>query len=66
MHFLELLVAEGLAEIDAEDLGADGGGELAYLDRLVGHLFPPDCSCGKDTLSGAPGPAKLDKVRIAD
>ena len=37
MHFLELLVAERLAEIDAEDLRADHRGELAYLDRLIGH-----------------------------
>ena len=39
VHFLELLVAERLGEIDAEDLGTDGGRKLAHLDRLIGHGF---------------------------
>ena len=65
VHLLELLVAQGLAEVDAEDLRADGGGELADFDRLVGHLFPPDCG-QQSTPCRAAGPPKVDKVRIAD
>ena len=43
MHFLELLVAQRLGEVDAEDFGADGGRELAHVDRLIGHCsFPPE------------------------
>ena len=33
----------GLAEIDAEDLRADGRGELAHVDRLVGHVVSSGC-----------------------
>ena len=41
MDLLEGLVAERPGEIDAEDLGADHGRELAHLDGLVAHGFPP-------------------------
>ena len=37
MDFLKRLVAQWPGEIDAEDLGADAGRELAHLDRLVSH-----------------------------
>ena len=37
MDFLERLVAQWPGEIDAEDLRADAGRELAHLDRLVSH-----------------------------
>src|SRR5471032_945862 len=38
VHFLELLVAERLGEVDAEDLRANGRRELAHFDGLVGHF----------------------------
>src|SRR5262249_32715130 len=37
MHFLELLVAQWLAEIDAEDLGADDRRHRPDLNRFVWH-----------------------------
>ena len=41
VHFLELLVAQGLGEVDAENLGADAGRQLAHVDRLIGHCSIP-------------------------
>ena len=41
VDFLELLVADVAAEIDAEDLGTDCGCQRTHFDGLVGHTAPP-------------------------
>jgi len=42
MDFLESLIADLTAEVDTEDLGADGGCELTHFDGLIFHgWFPP-------------------------
>ena len=45
VHFLELLVAERLGEVDAGDLRADRGRQLAHRYGFVRHRFLPSGSC---------------------
>src|SRR3954468_23376046 len=67
VYLVELLIGQGSAQVNAEDLGAYGGGEWLHLDRLqpgsvVGHLRSPviDCSqtragCRWGRRCGVPG-----------
>ena len=41
VHFLELLVAERLAQVDAGNFRADGRGGRLHLDGFVWHRTPP-------------------------
>src|SRR5271155_310701 len=48
VDFVELQVAESLAQIHAEDLRADGWSQLSHFYRLIGHVLS---SCGAAAIS---------------
>jgi hypothetical protein len=41
VHFLELAVAQRLAQVDAEDLRADPAGHRLHVEYVVGHEAAP-------------------------
>ena len=69
VHFLELLVAQRLAEIDTEYLRPDARRQLAHFDRLIGHWrFLPELGsvAREDTPAIGQSQGNFAGVRITD